>query len=316
MPTLRISNSLLFVVLSGVGFYDPTVATAHALTDTTHTAVSNSTEIEVQPDSGGASGEGESTQITYIDRSTNASKTVPGGTLNGLGQGAKVKIDPVPNTTVTVTNTSENLSTSFTAAIFNPPLNRVVSKYTILSGSTVQFGAQSFTVSGTYTLVDTTIDYTVGSPTFGEESGFLSAVNVVATGSSGAITFSLAGAPSYTANLAPIWATPDLPATLPIPVDVAFSGFLSLDGSTTPFSGTLSDTTTFNPDGSVSDLDVLDIMTDVGPITGSISAFATPTVVVPEPSALTLLALGCGAIFGLRSSRRLTTRWPNAATAA
>ena len=59
MPTLRISNSLLFVVLSGVGFYDPTVATAHALTDTTHTAVSNSTEIEVRPDSGGASGEGE-----------------------------------------------------------------------------------------------------------------------------------------------------------------------------------------------------------------------------------------------------------------
>ena len=158
MPTLRISNSLLFVVLSGVGFYDPTVATAHALTDTTHTAVSNSTEIEVQPDSGGASGEGESTQITYTDRSTNASKTVPGGTLNGLGQGAKVKIDPVPNTTVTVTNTSDNLSTSFTAAIFNPPLNRVVSKYTILSGSIVQFGAQSFTVSGTYTLVDTTID--------------------------------------------------------------------------------------------------------------------------------------------------------------
>src|ERR1700733_12799805 len=256
-------------------------------------------------------GRGRSTRITYTDRSTNTSKTVSGGTLSGLGQGQKVKIDPVPNTTVTVTNTSENLSRTFTAAVFNPPLNRVVSKYTILSGSTVQFGTESFTVSGTYTLVDTTVDYTVGSPTFGEESGFLSAVNVVATGSAGAITFGLSGAPSYTANLAPIWATPDLPATLPIPVDVAFSGFLSLDGSTTPFSGTLSDTTTFNPDGSVSDLDVLDIMTDVGPITGSISAFATPTVVVPEPSTLTLLALGCGAIFGLRSSRRLTTRWPN-----
>ena len=194
-----------------------------------------------------------------------------------MGQGQKVKIDPVPNTTVTVTNTSENLSTTFTAAVFNPPLNRVVSKYTILSGSTVQFGAESFTVSGTYTLVDTTVDYTVGSPTFGEESGFLSAVNVVATGSAGAITFGLSGAPSYTANLAPIWATPDLPATLPIPVDVTFSGFLSLDGSTTPFSGTLSDTTTFNPDGSVSDLDILDIMTGFGPITGSISASATPT---------------------------------------
>ena len=81
-------------------------------------------------------------RITYTDRSTNTSKTVPGGTLSGLGQGQKVKIDPVPNTTVTVTNTSENLSTTFTAAVFNPPLNRVVSKYTILSGSTVQFGTE------------------------------------------------------------------------------------------------------------------------------------------------------------------------------
>ncbi len=316
MPTLRIGDSLLLVVLSGAGWYAPIEATAHALTDTTHTAVSNSTEIEVQPDSGGASGEGESTEITYTDRSTNTSKTVPGGTLNGLGQGAKVKIDPAPNTTVTVKNTSENLSTTFTAAVFNPPFNRVVSKYTILSGSTVQFGTNSFAVSGTYTLVDTTIDYTVGSPTFGEESGFLSAVNVVATGSAGAITFGLSGAPSYTANLAPIWATPDLPATLPIPVDVTFSGFLSLDGSTTPFSGTLSDTTTFNPDGSVSDLDILDIVTGLGPITGSISALATPMLVVPEPSTLTLLALGCSGIFGLRRRLRLTTKWPNTATTA
>ena len=72
MPTLRIGNSLLLVVLSGL--YAPTEAIAHALTDTTHTAVSNSTEIEVQPDSGGASGEGESTEITYTDRATNTSK--------------------------------------------------------------------------------------------------------------------------------------------------------------------------------------------------------------------------------------------------
>jgi hypothetical protein len=105
-------------------------------------------------------------------------------------------------------------------------------------------------------------------------------------------------------NLSPIWAEPTLPATVTIPTDVAIARTLSVNGSSSPFTGTLTDSTTYYPDGSQTDVDTLAFSTNFGSLTGTISATATP-VLVPEPSTWVLFGSG---LLALGAGRRLSGR--------
>jgi hypothetical protein len=77
-----------------------------------------------------------------------------------------------------------------------------------------------------------------------------------------------------------------------IPTDVTISGTLSVNGALSPFTGTLTDSTTFKPDGSQTDVDTFVFSTNFGPLTGTISAPTTPVLVVPEPSTWVMMLFG------------------------
>lgn len=230
-------------------------------------------------------GNGDGITLNYTDAT--GKPATAGGSLNAI-KTATFKITAKSGTKILATDTTENQSGSATAAAFSPPANQVASVYTINPGSSVTLAGNTYQVAGGYTIIDTDVVYDPSSPNFGNESGFLSSVNVTATGAAGTVDFTLDGTPIYTANLAAIWAQPSLPATVSIPTAVELAGTLMVDGMSTPFTGTLSDVTTFFPNGSQTDMDTLSFETDFGPLSGTISASATPEL-VPEPASLVLL---------------------------
>ena len=211
------------------------------------------------------------------------------------------KITAKAGTNINAQNVTETPNTfdKTKAVAFNPPMNRVESVYVVNAGSSVTFGGNTFNVSGGYTVIDTNIDHSTGA-----ETGHLAAVDIDASGPAGTVLFTLSGTPAFDVNLSPIWAEPTLPATVTIPTDVAIAGTLSVNGSSSPFTGTLTDSTTYRPDGSQTDVDTLAFSTDFGSLTGTISATATP-VLVPEPSTWVLFGSG---LLALGAGRRLSGR--------
>ena len=211
------------------------------------------------------------------------------------------KITAKAGTSIDAQNVTETPNTfgKTKAVAFNPPMNRVESVYVVNAGSSVTFGGNTFNVSGGYTVIDTNVDYSTGA-----ETGHLAAVDIDASGPTGTVLFTLSGTPAFDVNLSPIWAEPTLPATVTIPTDVAIAGTLSVNGSSSPFTGTLTDSTTYFPDGSQTDVDTLAFSTDFGSLTGTISATATP-VLVPEPSTWVLFGSG---LLALGAGRRLSRR--------
>jgi PEP-CTERM motif len=209
------------------------------------------------------------------------------------------KITAKAGTNINAQNVTETPNTfdKTKAVAFNPPMNRVESVYLVNAGSSVTFGGNTFNVSGGYTVIDTNIDYSTGA-----ETGHLAAVDIDASGQAGTVLFTLSGTPAFDVNLSPIWAEPTLPATVTIPTDVAIAGTLSVNGSSSPFTGTLTDSTTYYPDGSQTDVDTLAFSTNFGSLTGTISATATP-VLVPEPSTWVLFGSG---LLALGAGRRLS----------
>jgi hypothetical protein len=238
--------------------------------------------------------------LTCVMNKIDLAYTNPNGTAGsasgriGAQSTVTFKITAKAGTPIVATNVTEtpNTTAPTTAVAFNPPMNRVESDYLVNAGSSVTFGGNTFNVSGGYTIVDTNVVYDPASPDFGLETGHLTAVNIDASSPAGTVLFTLSGTPSYDVNLAPIWAQPGLPATVTIPTDVTISGTLSVNGVLSPFTGTLTDSTTFEPDGSQTDVDTLAFSTNFGPLTGTISATTTPVLVVPEPSTWALMALG------------------------
>jgi hypothetical protein len=251
----------------------------------------------------GASAANEGISVTYIDATTGKPTTTAAPPLNGIGL-TTVSITPKSGTPIIASDTTEKtVAPGLVADTFTPGTNQVVSAYAINSGSSINFQGNTYLLSGGYTLIDTDVVYDSTSPAFGTETGFLAAVNVSAVGPMGDITFTLSSVPSYTANLASIWAIHTLPATIPIPTSVALDGTLTLDGMSVPFTGTLSDLTTFNFDGSNTDLDSLNLSTSFGAITGTVSATTLPQLVpIPEPRTLSLAlaSFSCLAIMRLR----------------
>jgi len=267
-------------------------ALASAITATAAPCV-NSTDTCVSVAGPGASAANEGIAVTFIDATTGKPKTVTAPPLNGLGL-TSVAITPKSGTPIIASDTTEKtVAAGLVADTFTPGSNEVISAYAINVGSSINFQGNAYALSGGYTLIDTNVDYSSTSPTFGTETGFLAAVNVDAVGPIGNITFTLAGTQAYTANLAAIWAINELPATVSIPTSVALSGTLTLQGKSIPFTGTLADSTTFNFDGSNTDVDTLNLTTSLGPITGTISATTLPQLVsIPEPRTLSFVLVG------------------------
>jgi hypothetical protein len=241
--------------------------------------------------------------MNKIDLTYTKADGTAGSVSDTIGAAGTVtfKITAKAGTNINAQNVTETPNTfdKTKAVAFNPPMNRVESVYLVNAGSSVTVGGNTFNVTGGYTVINTNVDYSTGA-----ETGHLAAVNIDASGPAGTVLFTLSGTPAFDVNLSPIWAEPTLPATVTIPTDVAIAGTLSVNGSSSPFTGTLTDSTTYYPDGSQTDVDTLAFSTNFGSLTGAISATATP-VLVPEPSTWVLFGSG---LLALGAGRRLSGR--------
>jgi hypothetical protein len=241
--------------------------------------------------------------MNKIDLTYTKADGTAGSVSDTIGAAGTVtfKITAKAGTNINAQNVTETPNTfdKTKAVAFNPPMNRVESVYLVNAGSSVTVGGNTFNVTGGYTVINTNVDYSTGA-----ETGHLAAVNIDASGPAGTVLFTLSGTPAFDVNLSPIWAEPTLPATVTIPTDVAIAGTLSVNGSSSPFTGTLTDSTTYYPDGSQTDVDTLAFSTNFGSLTGTISATATP-VLVAEPSTWVLFGSG---LLALGAGRRLSGR--------
>jgi PEP-CTERM motif len=240
-------------------------------------------------------------QITYGDKSTGKVVTRTKA-IDSITGGLRFAIDAIPGT-ITVTNLSEpKIAPAFASMnSFDPPNNAVVSAFIIdPNSSSLTFGGNSFALAGGFTAIDTSVSYDPTSPLYGMEGGSVVSSNIVGNGAPGLIQLTLTGAPNYTLDLAPIWATTLANDGIPTGglsavTDLSLAGFLTLGSSNIAFTGTFIGNTTFFDDGSTMESGALDLQTAVGEVKGSLSATAMP-VDTPEPSSLTLLGLGLAAL--------------------
>ena len=208
-------------------------------------------------------------------------------------------------TKITIENTTEQITRQITAALFTPPSNFVVSAFSIEPGSALTFAGNTFALSGGFNVVSTNVDYNPNSATFGVESGIAHLISIQASGAGGAIHFTVPKAPTFTINLAPLWAR-NLPnGGLSVPFTLSFSGTLSFNSLSSPFTGVFSGRDTFFPNGSVQTQGLFNISSDFGSGTGTLFASAHPQI-TPEPSTLGLLGIGVACMAGctLRSRRK------------
>lgn len=258
-------------------------------------STTNDTETTVHIDGVAA----EEFEIAYTDANGKARKTTV--VTNGIGT-RNVQVQAKTNTTITVTNLTQGGSSTVVASLFTPPSDIVVSAFTVDPRSELTFAGNTFALTGTFTTVDTMVDYDPASPTYGVEEGFVRDLSIEAIGSGGSVQFVLAGTPTYTLDLASVWGLEIPLGGLSIPRNMAFSGVLSYNSVSSPFDATFDGDVTFFADGSTGASGILALTTDFGPAAGTLAAAALPQIVaLPEPATWLLLV---PALTGLLSCRR------------
>lgn len=279
MPTRNKLQIVLWILIFG------TAATQASAGAFTAKRVTNGTQIHILGDAG------DVFSVTSPNPKPPPKTVTKTGVVNILGT---LLIGPVATTgAATVKNVTENKVPTATVQLFAPGSNEVVSEYALATNSSLVSGTDVFAMSGGYTTVDTNVDYDPSSPTFGTETGFLSKVDIVASGSAGTVKFNLASNPTYSVNLAPIWGEDIPPGGLSVPLDVTFSGTLFFNAIPSSFSGTFSGTDTFFTDGSTTDQGTITFDTDFGVFTGNLTASAQPVLVaVPETSTWVEMLIG------------------------
>lgn len=279
-----------------VSFYTTTVQAGPFTVSTT--TEKNETETRVK-----VSGVvGESFLVTYTD--ANGKQQQRSVTISLFGAGNTL-IQPKKGTTVTIKNQTQPAvpASTFVASLFDPPSNIVVSDYAINVGSTLNFGGDLFDIVGSFTTIDTTIDYDPFSPSYGIEEGFLSEFDIQAIGPTGVVTFDINGTPTYTQDFSSIWGLLIPPIGLSMPYLTSFSGDLAFNSSVSPFTGDFIGEITFFDDGSQTVSGALNMSTGFGLASGALTASAKPSL-VPSPATLPLLGLGLIFLLGHRFNRR------------
>ena len=185
----------------------------------------------------------------------------------------------------------------FLAAIPPPPATTVVASHTVLPGSTAVVGGSTFTMQGGYTVQSIDYGSNPASPTFGQFDGEVLAAGFDLHGSNGLGTnFSLQLPSDLPFSLSLLPAS-NSTASFNIPV----SGTVTVNSSTSSFSGTAIGISTYDEVGDESyDYD-LALTSGFGPIQAHISSSGSVTS-IPEPSAIAMLLAGVGLLF-LRRQR-------------
>jgi hypothetical protein len=237
----------------------------------------------------------ETFTITYTDNATGKVTTVTRSS-NQFGM-AYVAISPKSKTTITTTNTSETITNpAVIAEVFQPGENYVASNFVFQTGSSIDFNGSIMALSGGFTATQTNVDYNPSSPTYGVETGFLSNINMQATGDGQTVQFLNIASPITLTDLSGAWLqfmNLQVPTDISIPTTYSFTGQLLLDSVLSPFSAIFDGTTTFLTDGSTLDSGTLVLDTNFGRMTGSLIATATPQLIpTPEPSAMIMVGLG------------------------
>jgi hypothetical protein len=239
--------------------------------------------------------------VTFIDATTGKPTTKSAGTLNGLGISTiTINAKPGSGTPIIGSDTTEKtVAPGIVADAFTPGSNEVVSRFAIDTGS-LDVGGNAFALSGTFTAIATNVVYDSTSPAFGDESGFGTAIDIQAVGPGGTIAIDSSFSGPYTMNLASLWS-----ATLPdsIPFTLPLNGTLSLNGLSTPFTGSFGGTDTFFFDGSDTVTGNISLATALGDVTGTLTATANPQI-TPEPGTLGMLLIGGIALTGMSGKAR------------
>ena len=212
-----------------------------------------------------------------------------------------------PGTKGPVKVQSGDSTTSVNVSSLNPPDTTTTTTASLVSTSTATLGSNTFALTGGFSALDTSVDYDPTSPTYGNVSGVVlaSAFNITGNGPAGTLALSLSGDEAYTVNLASVWAE----ATTAISIDTDISGIATLNGVSTPFSGSLTGTDTFSDDGTDDIVFNFTANTQFGQISGPIEAMGYETLNVPEPNSIALL-IGLGLSSAGFLARRKSTRQP------
>jgi hypothetical protein len=213
----------------------------------------------------------------------NVKVTLPGGTVvTGTTDpnNGKYRI-PVPagtpkgNAKVEITDPDSNNKDvgSTPIAALNPPAATITTVASVEPGSSLSVGGQTFVLGGSFSAIDTAVDYDPSSPTYGDVSGVIAAgdFDVVGSGSGGNVTLELNGDQPYTVNLADVWAAPDYVGQS-VTIHEPISGMAIYNGTTGDFTGTVDVTDVFSEEGADNISLTYNLTSDFGPITGNISA--------------------------------------------
>ena len=181
-----------------------------------------------------------------------------------------------------------------TVSYLNPPDNNCLTAFAISAG-TATFGGNSYSLSGTFSAVDTAVDYNPLSATYGNVSGSVlaSSLQITATGSAGTLAISLSYDAPYTMNLASMWALEN-PFPYSVSFSYPFSGNVLLNGGSTPFSGTATASVTMDVNLVDSTSVSAQVNTQYGEIDFSFQGQGQESLIapIPEPSTFTLFGLG------------------------